>query len=460
MTISASGPSQMAARIKARNVAKRRGAAKRRRLNVRRSVRSATLDIESASEHGAKHQGRNGYREDKNRDANRRAVAKTRIPEALQIDQIAQNVGAAEGGALGHDSDEVKRLQRFEQGQHHHDRGYRPQLRQRHPQHHSKMSRAFDPGGVEGLFWNVADPREIENHRQTGEGPAADEGQRVNRDAIIAKPLADQKAEAERSQNGVEGAKNGMEDQEKHQTDSDQRHRHGKEDCGAQQGWEIDSAHPHCVRNEKSEHDRERQRNHKPPEIIFQRNIKIFIAKHVRVIRQTDESLGRRHSVPLKKAQIDCIDNRIANETREQENGGDNPEQSDEDMIAGEGEKRVALVIDPGHHPRSLVSAASGDESLSPSRCDVTIRGKTNRKLDHAGRGMSAADTKVWSSRMIGDWRGQVLILPRTRSASVSVAAMASCGEMAPASTPWRPSRNLSEIAGGVPWSTCMKVYE
>ena len=60
------------------------------------------------------------------------------------------------------------------------------------------MSRAFNPGGVEGLFWNVADPREIENHRQTGEGPAADEGQGVDRDAIIAKPLADQKAEAER----------------------------------------------------------------------------------------------------------------------------------------------------------------------------------------------------------------------------------------------------------------------
>ncbi len=201
------------------------------------------------------------------------------------------------------------------------------------------MSCALDPGRVERLFGNVADPGEVEDHRQPGEGPPADDRQRVDRDAIVAEPLTNQKAKAQRAQDAVERSENGVEDQEEHEPDGDKRHGHRKEDRRAQQGREVDRANAHCVGDQKSKHDGEGQRDHQPFQIVFQGDIEILVAQHIAEIGEPDERLGRRHPVPFKETQIDRINDGIADKSGEQDDRQDETKQRDEDMLSREGDE-------------------------------------------------------------------------------------------------------------------------
>src|ERR1700722_14242216 len=247
ITISASGPIQMAASRSAKSVASIFGAAYRRRTSVRpEGAARAGLDIEGAPENLAEEQTRNSDRQHEDGDADRRAIAEARIPEALEIDEIAENVGAPEWRSLRHHRDEVERLQRLEKGQHDDHGCYGTKLRQRDAKHHAEMARPFDPRRVERLLGHVADPGEIEDHRQSGERPTAHDRERVDGDAIVAEPLTDQKAEAESAQDAVECAENRVQDQEEHKSDRDERHRHRKEYGGSQAAREID-----CVRTDR-----------------------------------------------------------------------------------------------------------------------------------------------------------------------------------------------------------------
>ena len=213
-----------------------------------------------------------------------------------------------------------------------------------------KMARALDPRRVERLLGHVADPGEIEDHRQPGERPPADDRERVDGDAIVAEPLADQKAEAERAQHAVERAENRVEDQEKHQSDRDERHRHRKEYRRPQKGREIDRARTHRVGDEKSENDREGQRDREPLQIVFKRDIEILVAEHVGIIREPDELLDRRHAVPFEEAQIDRVDDRIADKAEEKDDRQHQSENCDEDVLAREGDEGRSFVAHSRSH--------------------------------------------------------------------------------------------------------------
>ena len=315
---------------------------------------AAGLDIEGALEQLAEQQCRDGDREHENGDADRCAIAETRVPEALEIDEIAKDIGAAERRALGHHCDEIERLERLEQGQHHHHGGHRTKLRQGDAQHHPKVARPLDLRRVDRLLRHIADPGEIENHRQACERPAAHDGEGVDRDAIVAEPLADEKAEAEPAQDAVEGPENRVEDEKEHQADGNQRHRHRKENRRAQQGREIDRANAHRVGDEKPENDGEGERHRQPLQIVLERDIEILVAEHVGVIGEPDEFLGRRHAVPFEEAQIDRVDDRIADEAGKQDDRQDQPEQRDEDMMAREGHERRSFVAHPRSHELPL----------------------------------------------------------------------------------------------------------
>ena len=223
-----------------------------------------------------------------------------------------------------------------------------------------KMPRAFDPCRVERLLGHVANPGEIEDHRQPGERPAADDRERVDRDAIVAEPLADHKPEAEGAQHAVERAENRVEDQEEHQSHRDERHRHRKEYRRSQKGREIDRARAHRVGDEKSENDRESQRDREPLQIVLKRDIKIFVAEHVGVIGEADELLDRRHAVPFEEAQIDRVDDRIADKAEEKDDRQHQSENCDEDMLARECDEGRSFVAHPRSHCDSPVGKRGG----------------------------------------------------------------------------------------------------
>src|ERR1700722_19605158 len=373
ITISASGPIQMAASRSAKSVASIFGAAYRRRTSVRpQGAARAGLDIEGAPKNLAEEQTRDSDRQHEDGDADGRAIAEAGVPEALEIDEIAENVGAPERRALRHHRDEIERLQRLKKGQHDDHGCYGTKLRKRDAQHHAQMAGALDPRRVERLLRHVADPGEIEDHRQSGERPPAHDRERVDGDAIVAEPLADQKAEAESAQDAVECAENRVQDQEEHQSDRDERHRHRKEYRGPQEGREIDRARTHRVGDQKSENDRKGQRNREPLQIVFKRDIEIFVAEHVAIVGESDELLDGRHAVPFEEAQIDRVEDRIADKAQEKDDREDQAENCNENVLAREGDEGRSFVA----HPRSHCDPPSGSAErlqASPSSLSMPI---------------------------------------------------------------------------------------
>ena len=324
--------------------------------------------------------------------------------------------------------------------EHHHHRSHRAKLRQRHAQHHPEMSRPLDPGRVERLLGHVADPGEIEDHRQPGERPAADDRQRVNRDAIVAEPFAHQKTQTQCAQHAVERPEDRVENEEEHEAHGDQRHRHRKEDRRAQHGWEINRANTHRVGDEKSEYDGEGKRHHQPSQIVFERDIEILVTEHVGVIGEPDELLGRRHSVPFKETQINRVNDRISDKAGKERDRQEQSEQRDEDMMAGEGDEGGPFVAHSRSHWRPPRRQFSDDLKTAGARFVKRHGPPAPPTTD--GSGLFGSKREPFGSRfqraigIQGPGGDQVLILPRTRSASVSVSCMASSGDIAPASTP------------------------
>jgi hypothetical protein len=179
------------------------------------------------------------------------------------------------------------------------------------------MARAFDPCRVERLLGHVANSGEIEDHRQPCERPAAHDRERVDGHAIVAEPLADQKPKAQRAQHAVERAENRVENEEEHKPHRDERHRHREEDGRSQKRGKIDRARAHRVGDEKAENHRKGERDREPLQIVFQRDIEIFVAEHVAIVGEADELLDRRHAVPFEEAQIDRVEDRITDKAEE-----------------------------------------------------------------------------------------------------------------------------------------------
>src|ERR1700722_6712854 len=365
ITISASGPIQMAASRSAKSVASIFGAAYRRRTSVRpEGAARAGLDIEGAPENLAEEHTRDSDRQHEDGDADGRTIAEARVPEALEIDEVTQNVGAPEWRSLLHHRDEIECLQRLKERPDGDPGGYGTKVRQRDAQHHAQMPGALDPSRVERLLGHVADPGEIKDHRQSSERPPAHDRERVDGDAIVAEPFTDQKPEAESAQYAVEGAKNRVQDQEEHQSHRDERHRHWKKYGSPQKGGKIDRARTHRVGNEKSENDREGQRDREPLQIVFKRDIEIFVAEHVAIVGESDELFDRRHAVPFEEAQIDRVEDRIADKAEEKDDRQDQSENCDEDVLAREGDEGRSFVA----HPRSHCDVPSGKRGALASK--------------------------------------------------------------------------------------------
>ena len=112
----------------------------------------------------------------------------------------------------------------------------------------------------------------------------------------------------------------------------------------------IDRARTHRVGDEKSENDREGQRDREPLQIVFKRDIEIFVAEHVGIIGESDELLDRRHAVPFEEAQIDRVDDRIADKAEEKDDRQHQSENRDEDVLAREGDEGRSFVAHPRSH--------------------------------------------------------------------------------------------------------------
>ena len=252
--------------------------------------------------------------------AHRGGVAHVEVGERLVEEQDVDRLGRVGGAALGHDEDDVERLQRVDRPEQDRDHERRPQERQRDVPEALDRRRAVEVRGLIGLARQACEPGEGDEHDQRCPLPDVHERQGIERRLARVRP-----AERERPTTVsmvVRDAERRVVHHHEHEGDGGGRRHHRQDRQGAQQAASPELAVEEERHRDAEDrlgrdgHDREVDRPHHgfpEPRVAHD---------DLRVVRQADEARpGQAGGEPFLKAHPARVDDRVDDDRGHEHDG-------------------------------------------------------------------------------------------------------------------------------------------